>query len=462
MKDNKLDKFFREKSEENLPEFDPKYWEQAERMLDDALPVEEDRKRGAWWWWLPLLLIGGCGVCWFSPLGKNGDWMNRDRNVLTDSENLNKQDKSIGKIDFENTTQNTNVESEVANENTDNEPAKIVNSTKNNSNSLKSEIVNIGQNNAQKGVSQKAFNEPVFTNLKANSISKESSHVPTNAPEIVKSEIDKTQDLGIAAPPTDKDEKWGRLASLTTSDVDFLESPLTEIENSLTIDSVRLQKLVKSKKLRLGWSAEAVVREELIGDYIATTVASVRTGLTMDYKLSKRWDLHFDLLGRRETSESVKFVNVTEPQGGKAYGFGVTEITNLYRFKTQYFVEGVGLFRYKLHERHALGAGIGVKYLLSVQADLIQRRKEAVFNFENYSVFFDNRDEVIDSGWWEKESTRDLLPFAQLRYDFRPSRNFTLFFKLNGEYNIGWYLEPLIDEAKTVRLETSFGVNYQF
>lgn len=462
MKDNKLDKFFREKSEENIPEFDPKYWEQAERMLDNALPEEEDRKRGAWWWWLPLLLIGGCGVCWFSPLGKNGDWMNRDKNVLTDSENLNRQDENIGEIDFENTTQNTNSESEVANETVNNELTKIINSTKNNSNSLKSEIVNIGQNNAQKGVSQLTSNEQVFTNLQANNISGKSNNIPTNAPEIAKSETDGIPDLTVVTPLTDEDGKWEKLALLPTSNSDFLENPLTEIENSLTIDSARLQKLVKPQKLRLGWSAEAVVREELIGDYIATTVASVRTGLTMDYKLSKRWDLHFDLLGRREMSESVKFVNVTEPQGGKAYGFGVTEITNLYRFKTQYFVEGVGLFRYKLHERHALGAGIGVKYLLSVQADLIQRRREAVFNFENYIVFFDNRDEVIDNGWWAKENTRDLLPFAQLRYDFRPSRNFTLFFKVNGEYNIGWYLEPLIDEIKTLRLETSFGVNYQF
>ena len=70
MKENKLDKFFREKSEENLPEFDPKYWEQAECMLDAELP-EEKRRRGAWWWWLPLLLIGGCGVCWLAlPEGK--------------------------------------------------------------------------------------------------------------------------------------------------------------------------------------------------------------------------------------------------------------------------------------------------------------------------------------------------------------------------------------------------------
>ncbi len=471
MKDNKLDKFFREKSEENLPEFDPKFWEQAERMLDSKLPEEEDRKRGAWWWWLPLLLIGGCGVCWLAPFGKDNDWMKTNTEALISEDKSNKQEKNTVQIDFENEINNENLEDEkgdvevnLSEENTNSITnstiTKSVNTTTNNSNSLKNVIANIGQNDAPIIRSKELFDERSLINLEANNINKELNEVPTETPIISDSKIDKIPSLTLKIP--NEDEYLPKIEFLTTSEADFLEIPLVEIEDSLMIDSMQLQDILKPKKLRFGWSAGAVVRREPFVDTIKATVTSLRAGLTLDYNLSKKWDFHFDLLGRRESRELTVQVNEGDTLSGKVYGFGVKEITNLYRLKTQYFVEGVGLFRYKLNERHALGVGIGVKYLFSVRADVIQRSKEAEFSFDNYDVKFVNRDEVIESGWWDKEFAKDLLPFVQLRYDYRTTKNTLLFFKLNGEYNIGWYDSPTADLAKAFRLETSFGFNYQF
>jgi len=181
--------------------------------------------------------------------------------------------------------------------------------------------------------------------------------------------------------------------------------------------------------------------------------------------LSKKWDFHIDLLGRRDARELTIGVNSDDPQGGKVYGFGLINISYLYRFKAQYFLESTALFRYKLNERHAIAGGIGAKYLYSVKSDIIQKTEGKELNFADYKVIFTNEEEVIESGWWEKESTQDLLPFVQLRYDYRTTRNASLFFKLNAEYNRTWY--PIIDGEPRFRdrhfqLETSFGFNYQF
>ena len=459
MKDNKLDKFFREKSEENLPEFDPKFWEQAERMLDNALPEEEDRKRGAWWWWLPLLLIGGCGVCWFGPFEKGDILTEINNQEIIKEEKSNIQNENLNQVSFENKTNNLDANGKNDNATIDENNGQIVNSLKNNSNSAKNEIADLANKNSQNNGIVK---EKPFTNIQANRYAETRSNVPTNTPEIVNPEISKAPVLTPKMPIDTPEEDLKILSLLPSLDAGFLEIPMMDLEDSLNIDSTQLQELLKPKKLRLGWSAEAVVRRELLSDSTNTTLASFQTGLTLDYKLSKRWDVHFDLLGRRESEELITRTNFEDQETGKAYGFGVTEITSLYRFKTQYFLESAALFRYKLNERHAIGVGVGAKYLLSVRADIIQRNKEAEFNFDDYEVQFVNRDEVIDSGWWEKKYTKDLLPFVQLRYDYRTTSNATLFFKMNAAYDAGWYRGPLTSYQSQFLLETSFGFNYQF
>jgi len=343
-----------------------------------------------------------------------------------------------------------------SNENT----KQIVNSSKKKSNATKNEIAkiakNISPNNAQNKESAGAEKEDYLANNQANTPSK----IPTETPKTVNPDFIKTSPILIPKIPADvPNDKLNELSLLPTLEADFLDIPMTELEDSLDIDP-QIQKVLKPKKLRLGWSAEIVVGEKNYGDYVAIALISFRTGLTADYKLNRKLDLHFDLLGRREAESIVTRVNEGEAQGGKAYGFGVTEITNLYRFKTQYFVESAALLRYKINQRHAIGVGIGAKYLFSVRADILQRSKDAQFNFDNYEVSFIERDEVINSGWWEKESTKDLLPFGQLRYDFRTTRHSTLFFKMNAEYNRTWLQRG--DLPRRFRLETSLGFNYQF
>lgn len=462
MEDNKLDKFFRKKITGVEPEFDPKFWEQAERMLD-AQPEEKRRRRAAWWWLLPLLFISGCGLWWSGFFANNKVTNSVKTEVILEEKTDNNSQ--------ENHTDTNYLEQEsstyLADADTDTTVDKdAIQSVSGELNSKNGEV--------KKDKEFQTRKENVIADKKRENRFNLEKHT-LNSPQEFSESLDLTpptntskntetapeQEAVIYSEITPKTEAKKRthlrfLASLTPT---LLQSPLVEIDDSLKVDTECLDNILKPKKIRYGWSIGAVVRRELSPDTTLNTLAALRAGLTLDYQLSKKWDVHFDLLGQYTPQTVDAYLEQDTLNSGLKYGFGVTGISHSYRLKTQYFLEGLALLRFKINERHGIGLGVGLRYLLSVRGDLIE--KNSTIQFINEPAFV-TTEQVVASGWWQKENTQDILPFLQLRYDYRMNQNSSLFLKLNTEYNSGWYTDPRVLSKNNLKLETSFGFNYQF
>ena len=226
---------------------------------------------------------------------------------------------------------------------------------------------------------------------------------------------------------------------------------------------------IKIRKFRLGLSGEieATIHNKLDTNLFANVIDVIKLGLTADYLLSEKWNLHADFLVKRTNEDLV--VQVDSVDGDMRdfdFGFGLVEVNHFYRLNEFYFFESALVLSRKINKRHSLGLGVGMSYLFGIKGQLVKNQRKIINNRANGELKIVDMDGVINEGTWEKgeEIITSLLSFIQLRYDFRSAQNSTLFLKLNGRYDSDNYLQRpwLTEQDKFLQVAASLGLNYQF
>ena len=224
---------------------------------------------------------------------------------------------------------------------------------------------------------------------------------------------------------------------------------------------------IQSRKFRLDLSAEveATVYNKIDTSIFKNVVDVVKLGFTTDYLISEKWNLHADFLVKRTKEDLIVPIDSTEGNMSD-FDFGLIEINHFYRLNKFYFFETALILNRKISERHSLGLGVGMSYLLTIKGQLVRNQRKIVNNRTNGELKIVDVDGVINEGIWDKdeEIVTSLLSFMQIRYDFKSSQNSTVFLKLNGRYDSDNYLQRpwLTEQDKFLQIAASLGFYYQF